>query len=43
MKTSVAFLCAFFIVGSALADPYSMAIQQAQRASNLLGANRAMK
>jgi hypothetical protein len=34
MKTSVAFLCAFFIVGSALADPYSMAIQQAQRASN---------
>jgi len=34
MKTRIAAFCALLIAGGALADPYSMAIQQARRASD---------
>lgn len=34
MKTSMALFCVLLIAGSAMADPYSMAIQQAKRASD---------
>ena len=34
MKTRIAAFCALLVTGGALADPYSMAIQQARRASD---------
>src|ERR1700679_467497 len=34
MKTSVVLFCALLVAGSVLADPYSIAIQQAKRASD---------